>query len=193
MEMNPTETQAGHPLPCGRTVEDVWDDIEADRITTHGLDCPHCTTARASLNRLTEATRALIDDPAEPPAGLLDKIMTAVRADLSHGPTLALPSPHGEIDISTHALATVLRYIVDGVDGIRAHQCRIETLADRPQSLRVWMSVALRYGSGQVAALDEARRRVAAALPERIGLDLDTLNFTAVDVWTDRTRSKGKR
>jgi hypothetical protein len=181
MEMKPVQ-EADHPLPCGRSVEEVWDDLEAGRITDHALHCPHCTTARASLDELTEATRALIDDPAEPPAGFLDKIMTAVRADLSLGRTIPLAA---QVDISAAALAAVLRYAVDGVDGIRARQCRIELSADDPQSVRVWMTVALRFGSGQVAALEEARRRVAAALPERIGLALEALDFEVVDVWTE--------
>ncbi|MEV8377706.1 hypothetical protein AB0P21_33515 [Kribbella sp. NPDC056861] len=192
MEMNPTQ-ETGHLLPCGRSVEDVWDEMEADRVTAHALDCPHCTTARASLDQLTEATRALIDDPAEPPAGFLDKIMTAVRADLILGQTIPLPSATAQVDISTHALAAVLRYAVDGVDGIRAHECRIEVTPDNPQSVRVSMSVALRFGSGQVGALDEARLRVAAALPERIGLDLDTLDFDVVDVWVEPARPEDRR
>ncbi|GAB3838875.1 Asp23/Gls24 family envelope stress response protein [Kribbella italica] len=190
MEIDPPRNsqstqETGHLLPCGRSVEDVWDDMEAGRVTDHSLHCPHCTTARAGLDELTEATRALIDDPAQPPAGFLDKIMTAVRADLSLGRTIPLPAPTAQIDISTHALAAVLRYAVDGVDGVRAHQCRIEVSPDAPQSVRVWMSVAVRFGSGQVSALDEARVRVAAALPERIGLELETLDFEVVDVWLD--------
>jgi hypothetical protein len=178
MEMKPTQ-EALHLLPCGRSVEEVWDDLEAGRVTDHALTCPHCITARAGLDELTEATRALIDDPAEPPAGFLDKIMTAVRADLSLARTIPLTD---RVDISTYALAAVLRYAVDGVDGIRARQCRIEVSEDNPLSVRVWMSVALRYGSQP--ALDEARRRVAAALPERIGLVLETLDFEVADVWT---------
>lgn len=198
MEIDPTHNaqstqEAGHLLPCGRTVEDVWDDMEAGRITAHSLDCPHCTTARASLDQLAAATSALVDDPAEPPAGFLDKIMTAVRADLSLGHTIALPSPAsnplsnptGQVDISTYALAAVLRYAVDGVEGIRAHQCTIETSPDALYSVNVWMTVALRFGSGQVTALDEARARVAAALPERIGIELTSLSFEVVDVWID--------
>jgi len=181
MEMNPTQETA-HLLPCGRSVEDVWDDLEAGRVTDHALHCPHCTTAQASLDDLTEATRALIDDPAEPPAGLLDKIMTAVRADLNLGRRIPLTP---RVDISTHALAAVLRYAVDGVEGIRAQQCRIEVSPDDPRAVRVRMSVSLRFGSGQVTALDEARRRVVAALPERIGLELETLDFEVADVWTD--------
>jgi hypothetical protein len=180
MEMKPTQ-EALHLLPCGRSVEDVWDDLEAGRVTDHALTCPHCITARAGLDELTEATRALIDDPAEPPAGFLDKIMGAVRADLSLARTIPLSA---QVDISQYALAAVLRYAVDGVDGIRARQCRIEVSPDNALSVRVWMSVALRFGSGQVTALDEARRRVAAALPERIGLELEALDFEVVDVWT---------
>ncbi|QNE16872.1 Asp23/Gls24 family envelope stress response protein [Kribbella qitaiheensis] len=181
MEMKPTQETA-HLLPCGRSVEDVWDDLEAGRVTDHALRCPHCTTARAGLDELTEATRLLIDDPIEPPVGFLDKIMTAVRADLSLGRSIPLTS---QVDVSTYALAAVLRYAVDGVDGVRAHECRIEVAPDNPGAVRVWMSVALRFGSGQVTALDQARHRVAAALPERIGLELETLDFEVVDVWME--------
>ncbi|WP_405059576.1 hypothetical protein OG474_43555 [Kribbella sp. NBC_01505] len=138
MEMNPTQ-ETGHLLPCGHSVEDVWDDMEADRITDHALNCPHCTTARASLDELTEATRALIDDPATPPAGFLDKIMTAVRADLSLGQTIRLPSPTARVDISTYALAAMLRYVVDGVDGICAHECRVEVSPDNSGAVKVWI------------------------------------------------------
>lgn len=187
------DQQLEHALPCGRMVEAVWDDLESGRVTAHAIDCPHCTTAQVSLDELIEATRALIDDPAEPPAGLLDRIMAAVRAELSLGRTFPLPSPTARVDISTYALAAVLRYAVDGVDGIRAHECRIEGAAADPGTVRVWMSVALRFGSGQVAALDEARRRVAAALPERIGLELDTLDFEVVDVWVDPTWPEAPR
>ncbi|MEV6283903.1 hypothetical protein [Kribbella sp. NPDC051770] len=182
--MKPTQ-EAAHPLPCGRSVEEVWDDMEAGRVSEHALHCPHCSTARAGLDDLTEATRALIDDPVSPPAGFLDKIMTAVRADLSLGAAIPLPSRTGQVDISTYALAAVLRYAVDGVDGVRAYECRIALSGDDPRAVTVWMSVALRFGSGQVAALDEARRRVGAALRERIGLELEVLDFEVVDVWTD--------
>jgi hypothetical protein len=186
MEMNPVRLATNdYRLPCGRTVEAVWADLEADRVTAHGLDCPHCTTTRASLSQLAEATRLLVDDPAELPAGMLDTIMAAVRADLSLAHTIELPTGAAYVDISFHALAAVLRYVVDGVDGVRAHECRIEPVPHEPGTVRVWMSVSLRFGSGRVAALGEARRRVAVALPERIGLRLDTLDFEVADIWID--------
>lgn len=196
MEMNPVRLSTDdYLLPCGQTVETVWADLETGRVTAHGLDCPHCTTTRASLSQLAEATRLLVDDAAELPAGMLDTIMAAVRADLSLTRTIELPTRAAYVDISFHALAAVLRYVVDGVDGVRAHECRVEPAPDQPGhepgTVRVWMSVSLRFGSGRVAALDDARRRVATALPERIGLQLDTLDFEVADIWIDEHQAGG--
>ena len=185
MEMNPTDRTDLHALDCGRTVEDVWDQLESGAEDAHLAGCPHCRTARSSLEQLAEATSLLIDDPVEVPSGLLDRIMTAVRADLNLGRTIPLPAGDAQVEVSVHALAAVLRYAVDGVAGIRARQCRVELSPDRPDAVRVWMSVALKFGSGQVGELEEARARIVLALRGQIGLELDTLDFEVVDVWTD--------
>jgi hypothetical protein len=183
MEMNPTDETDLHALDCGRTVEEVWDELESGTTGAHLAGCPHCQTARASLEQLAEATSLLIDDPVEVPSGILDRIMTAVRADLNLGRTIPLPAGDAEVELSVHALAAVLRYAVDGVPGVRARQCRITQ--DRPGAVTVWMSVALKFGSGQVDELEEARGRVALALRGQVGLELDALDFEVVDVWTD--------
>ncbi|MDX2967888.1 hypothetical protein PWY87_25890 [Kribbella solani] len=179
-----------HPLPCGRTVEDVWDDLDTEQhggpANAHLADCAHCQTAKASLEQLAAATALLIDDPVDVPTGLLDRIMTAVRADLNLGRTLPLPTGSAQVEVSVSALASVLRYAVDGVPGIRARRCRIDLDEDRPDAVRVSMTVALRFGAGQVAALDEARDRVAAALQGQVGYTLSSLDFEVVDVWTDQ-------
>jgi hypothetical protein len=186
MEMNPEDAVTDlHPLPCGRTVEEVWDELESGELSAHRATCPHCQTAQAGLAQLAEATQFLIDDPVEVPGGLLDRIMTAVRADLNLGRTIPLPTEPAEVEVSVHALAAVLRYAVDGTTGVRARQCRIESSETDPGSIRVWMSVALEFGAGQVGALDEARQRVSLALRGQIGLELESLDFEVVDVWTN--------
>jgi len=191
--LHPNQTQAGHRLACGRSVEQVWEEMEAGSVSAHAAGCPHCSTARASLDQLVEATRLLIDDPVRPPPGLLDRIMAAARADLTHGVPIPLPSPAGDVDISAHALAAVLRFVIDSVDGLRAHRCRIELAPDAQHTVRVWMSVSLRFGVEQDIALAEARRRAGAALSTRIGLALDILDFEVADVWIDhRTGSRGQ-
>jgi hypothetical protein len=187
MEMTPGSPVADlHPLACGRTVEDVWDELDSGTSSAHLRDCPHCRTARASLEQLAEATALLIDDPVAVPTGLLDRIMSAVRADLNLGRMLPLSAGTAEVELSVSALAAVLRYAVDGVAGIRARQCRIEVAPDRPDAVNVTMTVALQFGAGQIAALEQAREQVAAALRGQVGYELDQLDFEVVDVWTDR-------
>lgn len=180
MALNRDDTRTDHALPCGRSVEQVWDDREAGRTGPHP-DCAHCATARRSLDQLAEATQLLVDDPAEPASGLLDRIMAAVRADLSQSEVVALPAPG--VDISTQALASVLRFAVDSVDGVRAQRCRVAVDELDPHAVAVAMTVSLRFGSGQVTALDDVRRRVSAALSARVGLRLGSLDLEVADVW----------
>lgn len=204
MAMNPDDANHGsatavpdadhreHALPCGRTVEAVWTELEAGELSPHTTDCPHCTTARASLTRLMEATRLLIDDPVVPPTGMLDRIMDAVRADLVRASAIPVPAPAGlgGIDVSIPALAAVLRFAVDGIDGIRAQRCRVELDPDQPYTVRVTMSVSLRYSAtlptGRVELLEQARERVRTVLGEQIGLRLAGLDLAIADVWIDR-------
>lgn len=181
-------TVRGHALPCGRAVQDVWEDLEAGRVTPHEASCEHCTTARRGLAQLAEATRSLLADPAEPPPGMLDRIMAAVRADVRRAETLPLPSELGPAEISEPAVAAVLRYAADGVPGVRARSCRIE-LAGDPGAVRVRMSLALRYGTESAATVfGRVRARVGAAISGQIGFTAAAIDLELVDVWHGESR-----
>lgn len=186
MAMNhptPRARNRDHPLPCGRSVEDVWNDVEARRTSSHDATCEHCATARGSLHQLAEATRALLADPAEPPPGLLDRIMAAVRADLRRTETLPLPSDLGPADISEPAVAAVLRYATDSVAGVRARSCRIEW-ADVPDAVRIRMTLSLRYGTAPGTAVFSAvRERITTAMTGQVGLSPAVIDLEVVDVW----------
>ena len=187
-------TLDGHPLPCGRLVEDVFDDLEAGRTDIHGRTCEHCITAGRSLAALQEATRALVEDPTEPSPGLLDRIMQAVRAEARRGARLPLaPTDRsgdpldidlGPVDISEQAVAAVVRYAADTVDGVRARSCRVTTDTADPRTLTIALSVSLRYGSGpvqdQIAAV---RSRVAVAVEGQVGARAAGIDLTIVDLW----------
>lgn len=176
-----------HLLACGRTVESLWNQLESSRSVpdAHQLGCPHCTTARASLEQLVEATGQLVDDPVQPASGLLGRIMVAVRADLVHGESLSLPTPMGGADVSMNALRGVLRFAVDTMDGVRSRRCRVEPVAGRPGAVRVWMSLSLRFGVYHLETLAEARRRAVAALSDRVGVTADAVDFEITDVFLD--------
>ena len=184
----------GHPLPCGRLVEDVFDDLEAGRADEHSRTCPHCATARRGLTTLTEATRALIDDPSEPSPNLLDRIMQAVRAEGRRGAALPLvPTDDngaattpvlGPVDVSHQAVAAVVRYAADTVEGVRARSCHVVVDLADPLALRIEMTVALRYGAGPVeAVVDTVRARIGSALRGQVGVRAAVVDVHVSDVW----------
>lgn len=171
-----------HPLPCGHSVEEVWEHLETGTVTSHEAACEHCASSRRSLRQLAEATRLLLADPAEPPAGLLDRVMAAVRADVRRVSTLALPSDRGPVDVSVPAVAAVLRFAADGVPGVRARSCHLEVLDPDAGTVRVAMTLSSRWGTG-TAVFDEVRSRVGAALAGQVGLTATAVDLELVDVW----------
>lgn len=175
-----------HPLPCGRPVEELFADVDAGRVDDHTLACAHCSTARRGAANLAAATRALAEDPTEPPPGLVERIMQVARLEFRRGEILPLPSEHGPADISEYAVAAVLRNAADSVTGVRARSCRISAYSDRPGQVQVQMSLLLRYRTGPAEqTLADVRRRVAAALTAHVGLVADSIDLAVVDLWPE--------
>lgn len=178
-------TTPGHQLPCGRRVEDILGELDGGVLSGHTRGCPHCTTACRGIDALNEATRVLIDDPADPRPGLFDRIMNAVRVEVFHGESLALPTAHGHADISIRAVASLLRFVADTVPGARARHCRIEVDDDRPGSARIDMSLSVRYGTAIEPLLEQVRGQLVAAVSGQIGLRVHTIDLDVVDLWDE--------
>ncbi|WP_280382264.1 Asp23/Gls24 family envelope stress response protein [Nocardia wallacei] len=187
-------TGSDYLLPCGRGLERVWerlDAMDAGLSDEHERTCPHCAAARESLLTLRGATRELIDEPDPPPPDLFGRIMSAVRAEGRRGRTLTLPTPHpGTIEVSEQAVAVVLRYAADTVDGVRARGCQVRGTEPGPAGehlIDVELTIAVRLGGRSVEELvPRVRERVRAAASARIGLVLGRLDITVVDVYEEQ-------
>lgn len=160
------------------------DDLDAGRA---GHTCEHCATARRSLENLMEATAALVADPSEPPPNLLDRIMQAVRVEARRGDVLPLGGAElGPADVSEAAVAAVLRFAADSVDGVWSRSCHIGIEPGRAGTIAVAMTLSVRYGSGPVdGQLGEVRGRLAAALAGQVGLHAHRVDLEIVDVWPE--------
>lgn len=195
-------TAPAHDLPCGRHVEDVLDELDGGTLSGHTLTCAHCTTARHGIEALNQATRILLDDPAEPEPGLIDRIMNAVRVEIRHSESLTLPTGHGHADISVRAVASLLRFAADTVPGVRARHCHIEAdpiehrhiEADHsgpetgPPAVRIDMTLTVRYGIALEPLIEQVRGQLVAAMFGHIGLDARTINLEVVDLWDEEQR-----
>ena len=177
-----------YELPCERDVEQVWerlDAVGAGLADEHELTCPHCRAARESLLALREATTELVAEDDVPPA-LFGRIMSAVRAEVRRGSMVALPTPEpGFVEISEQAVAAVLRYAADTVDGVRARRCRVRTVPGGVE-VELTLAVSLRNVTGG-AALALVRERVTTAAAARVGLTLAKLDLLVDDIFAEDT------
>ncbi|HEX7303181.1 Asp23/Gls24 family envelope stress response protein [Lentzea sp.] len=170
-----------YDLPCGRDVEQVWEVI--DLSDEHTRSCPHCAAVRESLLVLRAATEEMAQEELEPPSDLVSRVMSAVRADVRRADVVPLPGD-GLARISTRAVAAVLRYAADGVDGVRARGCRVveaEESTGPDPVIEVELSIAI-TARVTVEAYEEVRRRVLAAASARIGVRLARLDLVVSDV-----------
>ncbi|GLY36185.1 hypothetical protein Amsp01_022090 [Amycolatopsis sp. NBRC 101858] len=178
-----------YELPCERDVEQVWerlDAVGAGLADEHELTCPHCRAARESLLALREATAELAAEDDVPPA-LFGRIMSAVRAEVRRGSMVALPTPEpGFVEISEQAVAAVLRYAADTVDGVRARRCRVRTGVGGVVDVELTLAVSVRNVAGG-AALALVRERVTAAAAARVGLTLAKLDLLVDDIYAEDT------
>jgi hypothetical protein len=178
-----------YALPCERLLDDVAAAMQAGQPPDeHERNCPHCRMAREGLRALWEATRLLVDEPVEPPPGLTERIMSAVRAEVRRPSMVALPPTElGPVKVSEQAIAVVLRYAADTVDGVRARRCAIRR-AGRDEHgmavLSVELSLALAYGTGPAdQVLAAVRRRVAELAGARIGVRIAACDLVLEDVF----------
>ncbi|MEV5649817.1 Asp23/Gls24 family envelope stress response protein [Nocardia sp. NPDC052254] len=189
------KTDSDYMLPCGRSVEQVWerlDAVEAGRADDHEASCSHCAAARESLLVLRSATRELVDEPDPPPPAMAGRIMSAVRAEVRRGRMVNLPTPNsGTIEVSEQAIAVVLRYAADTVPGVRARECRVDDQgigADGRHTVSISLSIAVRHGDTAVEqVVPLVRERLRAAVAARIGLVLDRLDVAVVDIYQEES------
>ncbi|MBF6174861.1 Asp23/Gls24 family envelope stress response protein [Nocardia blacklockiae] len=186
-------TDSDYLLPCGRGLEQVWerlDALDAGLADEHERTCPHCAAARESLLTLRGATRELVDEPDPPPPALFGRIMTAVRTEVRRGRTVELPTAEpGSIEVSEQAVAVVLRYAADTVDGVRARHCHVRSAGPGPDgetAVEVEMTIAVRAGGRPVERLvAQVRERVRAAASARIGLLVQRIDIGVADLYEE--------
>jgi hypothetical protein len=175
-----------YELPCERDVEQVWerlDAVGAGLADEHELTCPHCRAARESLLALREATAELVAEDDAPSPDLFGRIMSAVRAEVRRGSMVRLPTPEsGYVEVSEQAVAAVLRYAADTVDGVRARRCRVRADGEGVVEVELTLAVSVRNATGG-EALAKVRERVTAAAAARVGLTLARLDLRVEDVY----------
>ncbi|WGW12320.1 Asp23/Gls24 family envelope stress response protein [Saxibacter everestensis] len=182
-------------LGCGTAIDELWRNIDAPP-TAHGLDCQQCQAARASLQRLADATHEFrtgdaASDSLVPHRSVKDAIMSVARAEVRRGRRIPLRrTPSGEIQISEQTIASVIRFAADTVPGVHARRCSIEspgTEADQdhlPQG-KIDISLRVSVSSGQSipTIVSTLRDRIVTVVSAQIGITARTIDVVVEDIY----------
>ncbi len=180
MAVNP----ASDRLPCGRHIDQLWNDLARGAPDEHVRACAHCQAALTEIRPLLTATGELAAEPVSPPDDLSGRVMAVIRARVHPAARIPLPGPAGmRLDISERAAAVVLRAAGDTVYGVRARSCRLVPAAhDRNTSAGLQLTISLRYGVRAHAAARAVRGAVHAAARRQLGLTLGHIDIEVADI-----------
>ncbi|MEU2391423.1 hypothetical protein [Streptomyces sp. NPDC007369] len=168
-------------LPCGRPLGRAWQQARdpAGAADPHTVHCPYCREAVEGLAALDRATRALRAEEQPDSRGLVNRVISAVRAEARLGAMLLLDDPGDDLRIAESAAAKVLRQAADSVPGIRAASCRVAPAAQaregRPHVVVITLAATLDQPLPERA--EDVRRAVLRAADRVLGLTV-----TAVDL-----------
>ncbi|MFH8407446.1 hypothetical protein ACH4FX_22030 [Streptomyces sp. NPDC018019] len=155
----------------------------------HTAQCPYCQEALAGLGVLDsyvrearQAARAAERDADDRDAERFTaRVMDLVRTELRPGRTLPLGEPEDDAWITEAAAAKTFRAAAETLPGVQAGSCRVTLLAPEGP-----MKVALELVAGYEWPLpdlaDRVRERVRAAARDGVGLTVEEVDVTVLDL-----------
>ncbi|MEU7201396.1 Asp23/Gls24 family envelope stress response protein [Streptomyces sp. NPDC045470] len=193
-------------LPCGRALSSVWEENEAESAGgpagdggpagndapdagPHAARCPYCQEALAGLGVLDSYVRearqaagaAGRDEEERSTERFTARVMDLVRTELRPGRTLPLGDPEDDAWITEAAAAKSFRAAAETLPDVQAGSCRVTLLAPRGP-MKVAIELAAGYAWPLPALADRVRERVCAAARDGIGLEVEEVDVTVVDL-----------
>lgn len=130
-------TASSVQLGCGRSIDDVWDNIN-NPPSRHELNCAYCETARSDLAGLAQATRELRaeedkDTDLQASPATIDRILSIARSEVRRGRRLPLHQPGpdhvSELTVSEQAVSVVIRRVGDQTAGVQIRRCTVQLVS----------------------------------------------------------------
>lgn len=178
-------------LGCGRSIDQIWAGMDQPQ-TAHEENCEQCQAARARLQKLMEATRALRESDLQDPGmqlshGLTNAVMDVARAEARRSKRLALQgTEYGSIEISEQALSSLIRSAATAIPGIHSRRCHIEvraSAATEDTELTINLRVATAAGIDIPGTVEALRQAIGNIIQTGVGIDAGAINITVEDLY----------
>lgn len=178
MALEPPDEGADDLLPCGNGEDVLVRNLMDGRTTEHEARCPHCRAAARDLAPLVRVLREPDTEAVTAPAGLVDDVMRAIRAERGNRRALLLDGPGpGATRIRETAVAALARFAARGVPGTLVGRCRVLRAQD---GLSVSLNVRVAHGTPIAEAAEGVRGAVRAVLEDRLGLPVTRIDIEVV-------------
>ncbi|MEU0489901.1 hypothetical protein ABZ249_11780 [Nocardiopsis sp. NPDC006139] len=178
MALEPPDDGADGLLPCGNEEDVLVRNLMEGRTTEHEARCPHCQATARDLAPLVSALREPETEAVKAPAGLVEDVMRAIRAERGNRRSLLLGGPGpGTTRIRESAVAAMARYASRGVPGVLVGRCRVER---GPDGLAVSLTARVAHGTPIAGAAEDVRRTVRDILEHRLGLPVVRIDIEVV-------------
>lgn len=194
----------GDRLPCGVSVDDLLRQV-ADGApaanASHQRVCPHCRAALAELRELWAPVQQLTAEQVQAPRELLQVVMARVRELPRNTWYAVLDTDQGQTRIAARVIAAVARLAAEEVPSVTLALGGGRTAAGlRPEQIAgdsgeaatdvgvagthvvVDVQVAVDLHAHIPSLASRARRLVTRRVSEHLGLSVDEVNVTVVDV-----------
>lgn len=109
-------------LSCGRPVDELFDQVSAERareLDAHQGGCPHCQAALAEYDRLWAPVRDLARTEVRAPESVLEEAIRRIRGAASDPEYGTLPGPKGTTRISARVVVVTARQSAEDIAGVR--------------------------------------------------------------------------
>ncbi len=175
MALEPPDDGADDLLPCGHGEDALVRNLMEGRTTEHEAACPYCRAAARELAPLVSVLREPEAEAVTAPAGLVDDVMRAIRAERGSRRSLALDAPGpGTTHVRESAVAALARFSARSVPGVLVGRCRVRRDRD---GLTVSLGARVAHGTPITEAADEVRRAVREVLENRLRLPVARIDI----------------
>lgn len=194
----------GDQLPCGTFVDDLLEQVADRRPASdpaHQAGCVHCRAALAELAELWAPVHHAATERVRMPAGLLDRVMSAVRDLAANSWYAVIDSGQGLTRIAAWVIAAVARLAAGRVPGVSYATSRAGGQATSGSRLLAGRRSGPEHGVGVAghraainlelvaelgpelpALADRVRAQVHRDVAAMTGLDVVEINITVADL-----------
>ncbi len=176
---------------CGHSLDELSNYLDTGefRDPGHLERCPECQSGLASLRRLSDLGKELLDadiaDAGHGTDGWMQKILSNLSLELRPGRSIPLRTddPADTLTQTEGAVSALIRSIADTIPGTTAGRCRLHGDVARPGApIAVDVQLAIVFGHPLESRARSLRHQLAAALAAQTELNITSIDITITDV-----------